>query len=79
MAIRKVIEGGTFGPEQIAAMTHAYEAALVVLRLTDRDDPVTELIAKAIIDIARTGERDPVQIAERAIRAIGIERPIEPE
>jgi hypothetical protein len=79
MAIRRFIEEGAFGPDEIAAITDAYEAALAVLRLTDRDDPITELIAKAILDIARTGVHDPVQLAERAILSLGIERPIEPK
>jgi hypothetical protein len=79
MAILRFIAEGAFGPDEIAAMTDAYEAALIVLRLTDRDDPITELIAKAVIEVARSGERDPIQIAEHAIRGLGIERPIEPK
>jgi len=40
---------------------------LHTLRLTNRADPVTEIIAKKIIELAQQGERDPVQLRERAI------------
>ena len=32
-----------------------------------RGDPVTEIIARKIIELAQQGERDPVQLRERAI------------
>ena len=34
------------GPEEIAVLTEAYEATLKKLRLVDRSDPITQLIAK---------------------------------
>lgn len=51
-------------------MTTAYEDALRVLGLIDRADPMTEILAKKIIEIAQTGERDPAQIRARAVAAI---------
>lgn len=75
MAIYKLIANGSFGPDEIKAMTGAYETALITLRLSNRDDPITELIAKSIVNVAATGERDPAQIADRAINALGIRRP----
>lgn len=74
MAIYRLIRAGSFGPEEIEAMIAAYEAALIGLRLTNRDDPITELIAKSIVTVTGTGERDPARIAERAINALGIPR-----
>lgn len=74
MAIYKILEKEAFGPDEIKAMTTAYEDALKELRLADRTDPVTEIIAKAIIDIARTGEKDPEKIRERAISTLGVPR-----
>ena len=53
MAIYRLIANGTFGPAEIKAMTAAYEAALADLRLVDRDDPITEIVATAIDSIAR--------------------------
>lgn len=50
MAIYRLIKNGSFGPEEVAAMTAAYEDALVELHLKDRDDPITELIARAVVN-----------------------------
>jgi hypothetical protein len=35
-------------------------ASSVSLGLADRDDPITEIVATAIVSIASTGELDPV-------------------
>jgi hypothetical protein len=75
MGIHKLIANGAFGPDEIRVMSHAYEAALVILQLNNSDDPITELIAKSIINVSAAGERDPAQMAERAINALGIRRP----
>ena len=53
-------------------MSAAYEETLRVLQLADRQDPITELVASKIIEIARTGERDPARISEQALRGWGI-------
>jgi len=72
MAIYRLIADGSFGPDEIKAMTAAYESALRDLRLNNRDDPITELIARTIVTVTATGERDPVRIKERTINALGV-------
>jgi hypothetical protein len=74
MAIYRLIANGSFGPDEIEVMTAAYEGALIDLQLSDRNDPITELIAKSIVNVTATGERDPMQIKERAINALGVRR-----
>jgi hypothetical protein len=74
MAIYKLIANGSFGQLEIAAMGAAYESALVDLGITNRDDPITELIAKAIVNVVATGERDPKVVEQRAINALGVRR-----
>ena len=71
MAIRRLIAAGSYEPEEIRAMVDAYDIALIVLRLTDKDDPITELLAKSIAAVAATGERLPGEIATKAIAALG--------
>ena len=39
--------------------------------LTDRNDPLTQLIAKKIIEIGQTGIEDPAQISKLA-KQLGI-------
>ncbi len=75
MAIYRLIANGSFGPDEIEVMIAAYEGALIDLCLTNCDDPITELIAKSIVNVTATGERDPVRIKERAINALGVRRP----
>jgi hypothetical protein len=75
MAIYRLIANGSFGPDEIKVMTAAYEGALIDLRVTNRDDPITDLIAKSIVNVTATGERDPILIKERAINALGVRRP----
>jgi len=44
---------------------------LRILKLTNQSDPLTEIIAKAIIEIAQTGVRDPIQLRKLALEKIG--------
>ena len=74
MAIYKLIANGSFGPDEIELMKAAYEAALIDVGVTDRDDPITELIAKAIVNVTATGERNPKEVTERALNALGVRR-----
>jgi hypothetical protein len=71
VTIYRLLQSSVFGPEEIARMASAYEEALKALRLADRADPVTEIVAKKIIDIARMGETDPARISALAIKALG--------
>lgn len=70
MAIYRLLKNHAFGPDEIKVLTTAYEQALCALRLKDRADPATEMIAKKIIELAQRGERDPVRLREHAIRGL---------
>jgi hypothetical protein len=54
----------SFGPDDIKVLT---DDALQVSGLTDRDDPMENIIAKRIMDLARLGERDPVRLRVYAL------------
>jgi hypothetical protein len=70
MPLSRLLQGNTsFGPEEIARMVAAYEAALLELDLS-RHNPGAETLAKTIITLAKQGERDPVLLGERAIEAL---------
>jgi hypothetical protein len=72
MALHRLLENSPLGPEEIKRMTDAYEEALRLLRLSDRSDRLTELVAIHIVAITVTGERDPSVIASRAMKLAGI-------
>lgn len=73
MAIYRLLQKAPMGPEEIAVLTEAYEATLKKLRLVDRSDPITELIAKKIIEIGQRGVRDPEQVSAIATKELGVE------
>jgi hypothetical protein len=61
----------TFDTEATAILVSAYEKAMAGLP-RDRDlGVVLEIIAKRIIAIARTGERDPDRLCNSALASIG--------
>jgi hypothetical protein len=74
VAIYKLIANGSFGPVEIEIMKVAYEAALVDVGVTSPNDPITDLIAKAIVSVTASGERNPKEVMERALNALGVRR-----
>jgi len=72
MAIYRLLQNSAFAPEDIDRLVAAYEDCLRILNVADRSDPVTERLAKKIIEIGQTGMRDPVQIGRLALKELGI-------
>ena len=70
MAIYRMLRGMSFDEQAVKAMTAAYETILVELGLSDRTDPLTEIVASKIITICQMGERDPERIRELALKDI---------
>jgi hypothetical protein len=65
-----MLQGLAFDEASVKAMTSAYEAMLVELGLTDRTDPLTEMVASKIITICQMGECGPERICELALKDI---------
>ena len=72
MPIRPFLDrDDAFGPEDIPAMSAAFEAALDNLGLVDRSDPATTTaVAKLIIEFAKVGERDPERLCTLALQQL---------
>jgi hypothetical protein len=60
----------SFDPDAIAVMTAAYHAVLTELRLSDREDAGTLVVAKRVIEIAARGERNPQRLADATLEAL---------
>jgi hypothetical protein len=71
MAIYRILQNAPLSPEDISQLVAAYEATLEALGLVDRSDPMTELVARKIIEIGQTGVRDPLQISRLAVTDLG--------
>jgi hypothetical protein len=72
MAIHRLLKNCTLEPKEVSRITAAYEQALDKLCVKDRDDPLTEMIARRIIKIAQTGIKDPAAISAQAIQELEI-------
>jgi hypothetical protein len=59
-----------FGPEDVAALTTAFEAAVGKLGLVDRSDPTTVTLAKLIVELAKEGEREPERLCDSALKRL---------
>jgi hypothetical protein len=57
----------TFGPEDTAAMTAAFEETLNRLNVTDHEAPIATSVAKKIVRLAKRGERNPTRLTEGVI------------
>ena len=64
-----------FDSEVTAAMGEAFNLACESLHDGGQPEIVRDTIARQIIKVAGTGERDPKRLCASALEAFGIERP----
>jgi hypothetical protein len=65
----------SFDPELIQAMGEAYDRVRKMLHDKGQPALVQEIIARRVIEIAQTGERDPARISARALSTFGLAEP----
>jgi hypothetical protein len=70
--IMPLLENRAFDAVATRALGEAYDKARQMLHDSGQPDVVQEVIAQRVIDIAATGERDPGQLARRALQALGL-------
>jgi hypothetical protein len=64
-----------FEPDVIEAMGAAFEKACRSLNGSAQSDLLREMVAKGIIEAARGGERDPDQLCDETLKALGFVSP----
>jgi len=67
--IDRLLADRKLGPEEIKRLNAAYVYALRSLSVVDRNDPLTEMLARRIIEVGAT-ETDPAKISEIAIKRL---------
>lgn len=72
VTIHRFLENTPLGPDEIERLVTAYHHTLGALDLVNRDDPMTRMIAKKIVEVGQTGVRDPAQISQLAIKQLGL-------
>ena len=68
--IAPFIEVEQFHQETLPVPGVAFEQVCIALRTGDCDDDVKQAIAKKVIELAKTGERSPDLLRERALEDI---------
>ena len=59
-------------PEEIELLNKAFNHALNLLGVVDRNDPLCDMVARKVIEVGRTGISEPREIAEMAVVRIGL-------
>jgi hypothetical protein len=72
-AILENDSGPVLDPDEIAALTAAFQAALskLGLGLVEHTDPLRTAVAKVIVELAKDGERDPEKLCVAALKILG--------
>ena len=59
-------------PEEIELLNKAFNHALNLLGVVDRNDPLCDMVARKVIEVGTTGISEPREIAEMAVVRIGL-------
>jgi hypothetical protein len=65
-------EGTSLGPEEVGRLNDSYKRTLRALNLIDRNDPLTEIVAKKVIEIGLDGICAPTDIAKAVAKSLGL-------
>ena len=59
-------------PEEIESLNKAFNHALGLLGVADRNDPLCDMVARKVIEVGTTGLSEPREIAKMAVARIGL-------
>ncbi len=74
MPITQFLGNAKFDPETRRIMGLAFEMTRLALGLADRGDLANEVVAKRIIELAKTGELNPDVLCEAVVKEFGEQR-----
>jgi hypothetical protein len=61
---------GVFAPDEVAMLGSVFEDVLQTLSLVDRKDPMTDMVAKKLIELAVSGIRDPGRLKALTVQSL---------
>jgi hypothetical protein len=70
MPINRLLSRTTFDPEEMREIVFAYESVLASLKLIDRSDPATQLVASQVLKCAGSGAIDRHRLHDCALAAL---------
>jgi hypothetical protein len=59
-------------PGEIELLNKAFNHALNLLGVVDRNDPFCDMVARKVIEVGATGIREPREIAEMTVARISL-------
>jgi hypothetical protein len=71
-ALDRLLQKTAMTAEEIGRLRKAYELALREIGVQDRNDPLTERVAKEIVEAGQVGLTDPVEISSLVVRRLGM-------
>jgi hypothetical protein len=70
MPINRLLSDRKLAPEEVARLNQAYTFALRSLSLVNRNDPITDIVARKVMEVC-SKLHDPKQIAALVVMKIG--------
>ena len=71
MPINRILKD-KHAPEEIELLNKAFNHALNLLGVVDRNDPPCDMVARKVIEVGGSGPCEPREIAEMAVARIGL-------
>jgi hypothetical protein len=59
-------------PEEIELLNKAFNHALNLLGVVDRNDPLCDMVARKVLEVGATSVCEPREIAEMAVARMGL-------
>jgi hypothetical protein len=60
---------GVFAPDEVTMLGNVFEDVLRMLGLVAREDPMTKMVAKKLLELATAGMRDPERLKALTVQA----------
>lgn len=73
MAIHQYLKNISLNADEPECLVEAFGITLKSLGLTNRDNPITEVVAKKVFEVSKTGVRDPIQLSKLVLETFGPE------
>jgi hypothetical protein len=75
MTVFHLFQDDSFDADATQIMGQAFDRACVALREFGKSTALHEIMAKRIIEVAKTGERDPDRLCAQALKAFAAPKP----
>ena len=59
-------------PEESELLNAAFNQALALLGVADRNDPLCDMVARKVLEVGAADKSEPREIAEMAVARIGL-------